>query len=185
MADRSELIARLKPNTAAPGVRRLRNRPMIERLMFRTVADPSGCWLWLGAHSAKGYGQIRTDNGGPTMSVHRAVWEHVNGPVPEGLELDHLCHVRNCVNPAHLQAVTHLVNVQRRRPQAFCKNDHLLEETGGPQGCRICRRAWEKRHRAGIADRINSARRERYRTDPEYAELQRAQARERYRRSRQ
>jgi len=69
-----------------------------------------GCWLWT-ASTNGGYGQFTA--GGKNRRAHRWLWEVVNGPVPKGLELDHLCRTRNCVNPEHLEAVTHHENVLR------------------------------------------------------------------------
>lgn len=58
-----------------------------------------------------GYGSVSVNR--RPYRAHRFYWEQVNGPLPKGLELDHLCRVRQCVNPAHLEAVTHPENVQR------------------------------------------------------------------------
>lgn len=98
------------------------------------------CWEWIGATSPKGYGQVRKD--GTTKQAHRAVWEWEVGPIPEGLELDHLCGRKNCVNPHHLEAVTHQENVRRRgEAQSHCKRGHPF--TGDnlkirPNGSRFC-----------------------------------------------
>lgn len=69
------------------------------------------CWVWQRRLSTQGYGRTYAD--GREKQAHQVTWERVYGPVPEGLELDHLCRVRSCVNPAHLEAVPHPVNVQR------------------------------------------------------------------------
>lgn len=71
---------------------------------------PSGCWLWTGS-TANGYGQARV--GGKTVRAHRASYELLVGPIPEGLTLDHLCHVKNCVRPEHLEPVTAAENTRR------------------------------------------------------------------------
>src|SRR5215467_11127283 len=73
---------------------------------WRILPDDSGCWNW-----DKPYGSVWS--GGKSCYVHRVVYEALVGPVPEGLELDHLCRNPRCVNPDHLEPVTHLVNVQR------------------------------------------------------------------------
>jgi hypothetical protein len=100
------------------------------------------CWIWTGAKKV-GYGYLRIPRypGGKVrcgiqVGAHKLMWEHVNGPVPEGLELDHLCRVRNCVNPDHLEAVTHAENVKRGEAglhnpiKTHCSNGHVYEEVG-------------------------------------------------------
>lgn len=74
--------------------------------------DPvTECWLWLLATDEKGY--ALTDRNGKTRRAHIVNYEEKYGPVPEGLELDHLCRVRRCVNPDHVEPVTHQENVIR------------------------------------------------------------------------
>jgi HNH endonuclease len=68
-----------------------------------------GCWLWLGGTNGRGYGMTAS------KYVHRMSWELMRGPIPEDLEIDHLCHARNCVNPDHMELVTHGENLRRRR----------------------------------------------------------------------
>jgi hypothetical protein len=73
------------------------------------------CWVWQGA-LCKGYGRVYVGGGRAEFkarNAHTVEWEKINGPVPEGLELDHLCSVPACVNPAHLEAVTHGENMRR------------------------------------------------------------------------
>jgi len=65
------------------------------------------CQIWTGYIDPGGYGRV---HGG---LAHKAIYEAEHGPVPDGLELDHLCRNKACVNPNHLEAVTHLVNVRR------------------------------------------------------------------------
>ena len=73
--------------------------------------DLGPCWLWVGAKNANGYG--KWGNGKQTQYVHVAAYEAAIGPVPGGLELDHLCRVRHCCNPVHLEPVTHQENITR------------------------------------------------------------------------
>lgn len=82
-----------------------------DRFWYRVAVTP-GCWLWTGALNWDGYGCF---NAGPEISssAHRFAYRLLVGPVPDGLELDHLCRTRNCVNPDHLEPVTHAENVRR------------------------------------------------------------------------
>lgn len=69
------------------------------------------CWIWQLGLALNGYGRVKRY--GKQFHAHRIVWEEHHGPVPNGLELDHLCRNRACVNPDHLEPVTHHVNMQR------------------------------------------------------------------------
>jgi HNH endonuclease len=73
---------------------------------------PTPCWLWNGTLDPKGYAD-RIHLFGKRVEAHRVLYERTQGPVPNGLELDHLCRVRSCVNPAHLEPVTHTENMRR------------------------------------------------------------------------
>lgn len=80
---------------------------------FWSKVDKSGeCWLWTGArqnsHGVKAYGAIGVN--GRSIKAHRFAYESLVGPIPDGMQLDHLCHVKNCVNPAHLRPVTQKQN---------------------------------------------------------------------------
>lgn len=83
-----------------------------ERFWAKVDKDgPNGCWLYLGALQGKGYGLISVV--AKDVKAHRFAYESVVGPIPDGLSLDHLCRNPQCVNPAHLEPVTHLENVRR------------------------------------------------------------------------
>lgn len=116
------------------------------------------CLLWGGCTTKKGYGVISVVN--RARPVHRVAWQLEHGPVPDGLELDHVkargCRHRNCANVAHLEAVTHAENVARGEhagprhrtvtPITHCHNGHEFTEANTyrrPFGreCRICKRA--------------------------------------------
>ena len=116
------------------------------------VPEPnSGCWLWLKETNTKGYGRYRK------LMAHRVVYEAHRGPIPEGLTLDHLCRVRSCVNPSHLEPVSMRDNILRGTCRAAvnsrkteCQNGHPLEGENvritwnGDRECRECRRAYDK-----------------------------------------
>ena len=119
------------------------------------VEKTETCWLWTGARSS-GYGRFRV--GGRIIYAHRWSYEQVHGPIPDGLEIDHLCRVRHCVNPADLEVVTSRENTLRgygitsfHAQQTHCKRGHLFDKdnTYNPspgrqaasRACRICRPA--------------------------------------------
>jgi hypothetical protein len=89
--------------------------PLAERLWRRVqLGGPDDCWLWLGAHNGNGYGVIqRAGRASSQTYVHRVAWELERGPIPGGLEVDHLCRTRGCVNVRHLALVTHAENNRR------------------------------------------------------------------------
>ena len=139
-------------------------RPLEERLWSR-VERGSGdeCWSWLGSQNSRGYGQIMAH--GHMTGVHRVAYELAVGPIPEGLQIDHLCRNPLCVNPAHLEPVTQRENMLRGvSPGAravrdnVCKRGHpfdLLNTYVDPKGwrrCRECHRLDEiRRRRAGLS----------------------------------
>lgn len=118
------------------------------------VDDESGCWLWDATKNRGGYGNFKFH--GHMITAHRWRWERQYGTVPSGLELDHLCRTPHCVNPGHLEAVTHRENSLRgNSPHAqnarktHCKwghplaggNLYLSYRNGFPnRQCRTCRR---------------------------------------------
>ena len=83
--------------------------PAIDRFKSKTVPGENGCILWAGRLNEDGYGQF--DVGGKSIGAHIFAFEQAHGPVPEGLQLDHKCRVRHCVNEDHLRAVTSAVNI--------------------------------------------------------------------------
>ncbi len=84
---------------------------MLTKFFQRVKVVESGCWLWMGGRDGDGYGEIHVTR--RTMKAHRVMWRVFRGDVPTGLELDHLCRVRHCVNPLHLEAVTGAENNRR------------------------------------------------------------------------
>lgn len=114
--------------------------------------ESSECWLWLACQDGKGYGLFWV---GRYVRAHRFAYELLVGPIPEGLQLDHLCRVRHCVNPAHLEPVTNRENVLRGEGlpaqaarKTHCPHGHPYDEANtlgrsdGSRVCRTCNRAW-------------------------------------------
>src|SRR6266498_955097 len=86
-----------------------------ERFHAKVTEDPSGCYLWTGARSAKGYGRFAD---GRVVFAHRWIWEHSNGPVPDGCDVHHVCGQKACVMLEHLVVVTKSAHARAhdRRP---------------------------------------------------------------------
>ena len=126
----------------------------VERLWRRSVVRDTGCIEWTGALDSHGYGRIRI-NQGLLEGTHRVAWESVNGPIPDGLELDHLCRNKQCCNPAHLEPVTHAENMRRTAVLTEgCPSGHPWTEqntywSATGKRCRTCHRNRELvRHHA-------------------------------------
>lgn len=87
--------------------------PLVERIANKFLVG-DGCWPWTGCADELGYGQIKADGpGNQKKQAHRAVYELISGPIPDGLHLDHLCNNPNCVRPGHLEPVTQAENNRR------------------------------------------------------------------------
>lgn len=116
----------------------------IDRLWKKVSPEPnSGCWLWMGKLNNYGYG-LMTHYGGKVRGVHVISYESYIGPRPEGKVIDHLCRVRCCCNPDHLEPVTFLENIRRGKlavgPISHCKRGHefTVANTRHLPGRRIC-----------------------------------------------
>lgn len=124
----------------------------MDRFWNYVVPEPnSGCWLWTGNLEKDGYAKFFANK--QYNRAHRFSYEQFVGQIPEGLEIDHKCSVRCCVNPAHMEAVTHQENVKRgltgivNRSKTHCPQGHpysganLYVMPNGGRMCRICHRA--------------------------------------------
>jgi len=114
----------------------------------RLVRTGNGCWIWIG-RTERGYGRVNYR--GSRIRVHRLVYEHMVGPIPEGLTLDHLCRVRACANPEHLEPVDPVTNAGRgNSPPALnsrkthcvrghpLTGEHLTNHPDGRRRCKTC-----------------------------------------------
>jgi|SRR3972149_2925249 len=141
------------------------------RVRFWSKVDlGEGCWLWTGALFASGYGCFFYD--GRVQPAHRWAYEQVNGPVPNGKEIDHLCRTRNCVRADHLEAVSHRTNCQRgdvglnQTSKTHCRQGHpytghnLVVRKNGNRLCRTCQYAVLVRWRQRNKERYNMKQRE-------------------------
>ncbi|WP_406263587.1 HNH endonuclease signature motif containing protein [Streptomyces chartreusis] len=135
---------------------------------------PDDCWPWTGTLSKTGYAWTGTPgNRTGHVPAHRLVYETFVGPIPDGLDIDHLCHVaeqckggftcphRRCCNPKHLAPEDPVANTMRGNSPAainarktHCKNGHAFDAANtlvsraGKRTCRRCRAAWRQRRRA-------------------------------------
>lgn len=119
----------------------------LERFWAKVEKTEPGCWLWRGYRTPNGYAQFKAD--GKTTRVHRWAYKQLVGPIPDGLGLDHLCRVRHCVNPAHLEPVTNKENTARginfiavniRKTNCSNCGDLLTLCAEGQRRCMSCRR---------------------------------------------
>jgi len=133
----------------------------IDPIKFWSLVNKTdSCWLWTGRLYPAGYGAYSV---GKEERAHRISYMLVKGQISEGLELDHLCRVRNCVNPEHLEAVTHKENMRRGEAvsaknsrKTHCDTGHPLSGENlqinirGHRICRICRDRRQNKWRAKL-----------------------------------
>lgn len=126
----------------------------LERFERKISKESCGrqCWRWTASLDPKGYGQVYFN--GKVRRAHRVSYEIYRGPIPEGLQLDHLCRVRSCVNPAHLEPVTCRENLLRGQTltaacaaKTHCPRGHAYSssntriDNNGSRNCLTCIRA--------------------------------------------
>lgn len=134
----------------------------IDRFFSRFHVDSAGCWIWTGARYATGYGMFAFGRKG--FVAHRVAYLMCKGRYPQGLDLDHLCRVRPCCNPDHLEPVTRQENL-RRSPlcpasRTHCPHGHEYDDANtyiyeGRRFCRACRRRHDRRR---SAEKVGGAR---------------------------
>jgi len=111
--------------------------------------DLGPCWIWTAGKNPGGYGTMSVS--GRDTLVHRWAYERFIGPVPERLELDHLCCNKSCVNVAHLEPVTHQENTLRGVRRPYCKHGHEYTPENAAyhqNGSRYCRECGRRRSQA-------------------------------------
>ena len=137
----------------------------VEERFWAKVEKTESCWIWVGPLNWRGYGTVRPSGGGTRMA-HRVIYECLRGPIPDGLTLDHLCRVRRCVNPEHLEPVTLKENILRglgptaiNAKKEYCPRGHPLSGDNlvknklrrGMRECRLChlrsKAEWQRRYR--------------------------------------
>lgn len=129
----------------------------VERILHRYVDKTDSCWLWTGCMTS-GYGLVNMN--GRLQPAHRVIYEAFNGPISDGMVLDHICRRHSCVNPLHLEQVTKRENTLRgispaaeHAKKTHCKyghplsGDNLREFNGRYGPCRVCKTCARERSR--------------------------------------
>lgn len=146
-------------------------RPETESRFWAKVSRSPSCWLWTAAKNSRGYGSFGYD--GRTHLAHRIAYQLANGDIPADREINHICGVKSCVNPAHLEAVTAAENIRHARDtglfapselsrlnssKVMCRNGHAYSDANtyvtpkGHRVCRECKRASDRRRSAHMTE---------------------------------
>lgn len=123
-----------------------------ERFLAKVSKQPSGCWLWTAFKNPSGYGMFRVQSN--VRLAHRVSYELFNVPIPDGLVLDHLCRVRNCVNPDHLRVCSRAENnlapgslstAKKNSDATHCPRGHRLGASNSRSDSRSCKACHQAR----------------------------------------
>jgi hypothetical protein len=167
---RAHLKALKAEGSYAPLIRKKPRLSPFDKVMSRVDKRPAGgCWLYTGALMADGYARVKDAGSDLALLVHRVTYEELTGPIPDGLVLDHLCRVRNCVNPAHLEPVSGRENLvrgvaARLGERTHCREGHEMTpantalnrrklKSGGVSYSKTCRECKNAYYRAKNAER--------------------------------
>lgn len=139
-----------------------RSASLMDRLRFGSIVDEeTGCWMWQRAINRRGYPVMNAKWLIGENSAHRVAYVAANGAIPDGMTVDHLCFRPSCVNPAHLQLLTHSENSARSRKAMsdFCLRGHRFTpentkwqpdrrnpERGPHRLCRTCKKDYDRMH---------------------------------------
>ncbi|HEX8565947.1 MAG TPA: hypothetical protein VF648_09785 [Pyrinomonadaceae bacterium] len=171
-------LGRLCPTTRKVGF-----TPISKFIMGVEKAAEGGCWLWTGGRSKRGYSTITVEK--KQTTVHKFIWEFVNDtPVPDGKELRRTCGNPFCINPTHFEPATRFEIMSARR-QEFCVRGHALtdenvyvheSERRSQRYCNLCKAVLASE----AAPKRKQRWKERYASDPEFREKEKAASRRRY-----
>lgn len=160
-----------RQKTTSPRGRYAHRLTTAQRFWGRVIKNPGdGCWVWKGAGATNrtSYGRFQPELGNRHLTpAHRWAYEQLNGPIPDGLQLDHLCRNRHCVRPSHLEPVTCKVNLlrgetfnARNASKTHCPAGHPYSDANlriwnGRRVCRACDSIKQARHRARTKESQN------------------------------
>lgn len=127
-----------------------------DRFMAKVSKQDNGCWIWTASKFQNGYGRFIVDHS--CIGAHRFSYEHFKSAIPSGLQIDHLCKTKSCVNPDHLEVVTLQENIRRFNvARTHCKRGHEFtpENTyfkkGNKRVCRTCQREAGRKYKSRLA----------------------------------
>lgn len=133
------------------------NPRQLQRFFVKFVIQDDGCWIWRSSPHPRSYGYFYVDSERRSQLAHRVSYEHFRGPIPDGLQIDHLCRMGGCVNPDHMEVVTNRENTLRGTAgqhyslRTHCKAGHpfdaentILRSDAGRR-CRACRTEYDRK----------------------------------------